>query len=56
MRLGPLPASWQAKWDEMLKDDPDAGEDGMLLLDCSFPTDIMTDIDPSSIRRSTRSS
>ncbi|KAK4034257.1 kinase-like domain-containing protein [Parachaetomium inaequale] len=26
-KLGPLPASWQAKWEEMLKADPDAGED-----------------------------
>ncbi|EAQ90408.1 hypothetical protein CHGG_02343 [Chaetomium globosum CBS 148.51] len=31
MRLGPLPANWQAKWDEMLKNDPDAGEDASVV-------------------------
>ncbi|KAH6637133.1 kinase-like domain-containing protein [Chaetomium tenue] len=38
MRLGPLPASWQAKWDEMLKDDPDAGEDASVV-----PPDLVTE-------------
>ena len=51
MRLGPLPVNWQAKWDEMLKDDPDAGEDGMLLESCFIPN-IMADMSLFSIRRS----
>ncbi|KAH6845669.1 kinase-like domain-containing protein [Chaetomium sp. MPI-CAGE-AT-0009] len=38
MRLGPLPASWQAKWDEMLKADPDAGEDASVV-----PPDYITE-------------